>query len=77
MESNTFLFDPVEPNIRHSRFGKAQVVSTYVPSSRILSMASKDQTHFIKPLFLISQFRKYCRSGKPPKETANTSFCSS
>ena len=30
MELNTFLFDPTVPEIDHSRFGHAQVTSTYV-----------------------------------------------
>ena len=32
MNSNTFLFDPTEPEIGHSRVGQDQVVSTYVHS---------------------------------------------
>ena len=58
INSNTFLLEPVKTEIGHSRVGQAQVASTYVQSSIPVSMASKDQKHFLKPVFLISQLRK-------------------
>ena len=62
MDSNTFLIDSDKPNIGHSQVLQTQVAPKYVPTSIPVSMAHKDQQHFIKPVFLISQFQKYCRS---------------
>ena len=58
MDLNQLLFYPTVPTIVHSQVGEAQVVCTYIPSNIPVSMARKDQKHCIKPVFLISQFRK-------------------
>ena len=58
VDTNKFVFDPVNPKIGHSWFVRDQFSSKYMQSSIPVSMARKDQKHCIKPLFLISQFRK-------------------
>ena len=58
MDYNTLLFEPAIPKIGHSQVGKAQVMSTYIQSSILVSMSRKDRKNCIKPVFLISQFRK-------------------
>ena len=58
MDSNTLILDPVKPKIGHSWVLQAQVACMYVHSRTPVSMTCKDQTHCIKPVFLISHFRK-------------------
>ena len=58
MDSNTFLLNPVKPEISHGQARKDQVVSAYVQSIIPLIMAHKEPKKSIKPVFLISQFRK-------------------
>ena len=49
MESNKFLFDPVNPKICH-------FFAYICISFSLVSMARKDRKHCIKPLFWVSQF---------------------
>ena len=63
---NTLLFNPIKPKIGHK-------LRVYTKSSSLVSIARKYQNNCIKTVFLISQFQKYCKSGKSPKAPAPNS----
>ena len=66
-DSNTFVFEFSIPRVIHGRVRHFQL-GFYVRTGSIpVRIARKEQRQCIKPVFLISQFRKQRNIGKFPK----------